>query len=132
VTAFGPQVAVSWFTLGEGDEPRVKLAISDDAGQTYRDPLVIDGADPVGRPDVTSLSDGTLLTVWIGRSEGRTVLKGAHILPEGPTVDPIVLAAVREGRGVGFPRLAALGDGALVAWTDEDLGAVRLIRLSTR
>ena len=58
VAAAGERVAVAWFT-GADKTPRVKLAFSNDAGETFGQPVAVDDGNPTGRVDVLLLvADG--------------------------------------------------------------------------
>ena len=50
VAAAGRRVAVAWFT-GADKTPRVKVAFSDDAGETFGQPVALDDGNPAGRND---------------------------------------------------------------------------------
>ena len=56
VDARGRVVAVAWFTAP--DQPRVRLAFSDDAGRSFAAPIEVAQDEVVGRVDVAVLPDG--------------------------------------------------------------------------
>jgi hypothetical protein len=53
VAAHGRTVAVAWFTAP--DQPRIRLAFSDDAGRSFAPPLDIDAGRVAGRVDLVLL-----------------------------------------------------------------------------
>ena len=120
----GDRAALAWYT--EADVPRVRLSISDDGGETWAEPVRIDGGAPIGRVDVTLLDDGSPVVSWLERvSEGAEV----RVRRLGAAA-PVTVAAVPSGRESGIPQIAALFDPAselsvLVAWTDAAAGTVR-------
>lgn len=130
VTARGPQVAVAWFTKLRGEKAQVSLTFSTDGGTTYGLPFVVDESEPIGRPDVEFLADGSVVVVWIATVDGAAALRARRFFPGGSSQAAITVAEVDPSRGSGFPTLAAVGDGALVTWTDtEGEGRVRAVVL---
>src|SRR5687768_6649792 len=65
VAAVGRNVVVAWFSSA-ADEPRVKIAFSQDAGATFSQPIQVDDGKNVGRVDTLLLPDGSALVVWLG------------------------------------------------------------------
>ncbi len=129
MSARGPQVAVSWFTMGSKNKAEVRLAIPTDAGVSFGVPVAVDDAKPMGRPDVTHLADGSLLVVWLGQGEDDGELRARHYLVDGTAGKPITVGKMGLSRRTGFPRVAAIANGAIVAWTDPKTG-VKLVRIA--
>lgn len=121
-------VAVAWFT-GAGNEPRVKVAFSTDAGASFGSPVVVDDGTPVGRVDVVLTADGSALVTWLEQtgSEGAEV-RMRRVAPDGVAGPSHTLATTSSARRSGFPRVAALDDSSLLlAWTGvEDDGTTRV------
>lgn len=115
--ARGDDVVVAWFTAA-ADTPRVRVAWSRDAGDSFTAPVQVDGGDPVGRVDVLLLEDGTALVVWLERTGEDAEIRGRRVAADGRTGPPRTLAATTSGRSGGFPRMARLGSDVLLAWTD--------------
>ena len=133
-------VAVAWFGLRDGT-PEVKLAISNDFGATYSDPVLIergsDGSATLGRVDVEWLDRAGWVVTWmtdVGSGEGEIryrIVDGSQTSAKmGPTG---VLATTGSSRSSGFPRLTRDGDGLVMVWrqtqNEERLHTARL-RLS--
>ena len=119
LAARGSRVAVAWFTAAS-DEPRVKLAFSDDAGATFGAPVQIDEGRPVGWPDLVMLEDGTALVSWLerrGEGVGEVLVRrvGRGRAP-GP---PLAVAQAVSGRATGVPHMARVGDRVLLAWRKD-------------
>ena len=131
MSARGLQVAVTWFTMGSKNKAEVRLAISTDAGVSFGDPLTVDAAKPMGRPDVAHLADGSLMVVWLGRGEVGGELRARRYLADGTAGKPITVGKMSLSRRAGFPRVAAIADCAVVAWTDPKSG-VRVARVARR
>ena len=132
LSASGLRIVSAWFT-GEGGEPRVHLAFSEDGGATFSAPIRVDEGTPIGRVDTELLDDGTALVVWLEASEEEPRILARFVSPEGD-LGPVALVTETSGaRASGFPRIARLGDEILLAWTlpGEDGGIrVRAARTS--
>jgi peroxiredoxin len=115
------RLAVAWFT-GADDRPRVQVALSDDGGRRFGEPLVLDDDRPLGRVDVEWDGRGHLLTLWLARGgdDGAARLQLSRLEPGSPPSPPRTLAETAASRTAGFPRMARLGDRLLVAWTTVD------------
>ncbi len=117
VAADGRRVALAWYT-GEGDDPRVQVAFSSDAGQTFGAPArVDDGGGTLGRVDVVLLADGSALVSWMSGGAEGGANKVRRVTPDGALGPVAVIAQTDPSRSSGFPRMARLGDTVYFAWT---------------
>jgi hypothetical protein len=119
IQANGRKVAVAWFT-GANDEPRVKVAWSDDAGRTFSDPMEVDADHPLGHVGAAMLANGDLALSWL-RSTG---LGGAHVLLKrisrnGVQSEDFILDEAADVFAFSVPQITRDGDNLLVAWTTE-------------
>ncbi|HYN85636.1 MAG TPA: hypothetical protein VER32_10300 [Pyrinomonadaceae bacterium] len=115
VAADGRRVAVAWYTEGGG--PRVQVAFSDDAGETFGAPVRVDDGDATGRVDVLLLADGSAVVTWLsGTAEGGAV-KARRVRADGVADNVAVVARTDISRSSGFPRTARAGDAVHFAWT---------------
>ena len=133
VAARGDDVAVAWFTAAEGI-PRVKLAFSDDAGESFGGPVEVDDGNPAGRVDLVLLEDGAALVSWLERTGGEIAeVRVRAVTPDGNVGESVSVSISSGERASGFPRMAAAADGfVIVAWTDvsELEPRVRLARIA--
>jgi hypothetical protein len=126
VSINGKNVAATWFTAA-GDKPQILVSFSSDSGSTFGKPIRVDAGKPVGRVDVKYIADGSAILSWLENKE-----KGAEIMvrkiKNGKAGEPIVVAPSTGARASGFPRLAAWGNGAVIAWTyvGDDSTSVKL------
>jgi hypothetical protein len=114
--ADGERVAVAWFTAAR-DTPRVFLALSSDAGDTFSAPIRIDEGDPLGRVAVALLADGRALVVWLERTEDGADVRARLVDSAHNTGAARPIAQTAAQRPSGFPRLGRHGDHVLLAWT---------------
>ena len=116
VAAAGRRVAVAWYT-GQGDDPRVEVAFSTDAGATFGAPARVDDGKVMGRVDVVLLADGSALVCWMAGDEAGGANKVRRVAPDG-TLGPVsIISESNVSRASGFPRMALLGDTVYFAWT---------------
>lgn len=117
VAADGRRVVVAWFTEA-GEQPRVKISFSTDAGATFEKSILVDDSQAVGRVDALLLPDGSALVCWLsGNAEGGAI-KVRRVKPDGTLGPPAVVAQTDISRSSGFPRMARLGDEVHFAWTE--------------
>jgi hypothetical protein len=119
-------IVAAWFTAAD-DAPRVKVAFST-AGE-FRPPVVVDEGNPVRHVAIALLSSGDAAVVWVERKpDGARLL--ARRVNVGGRVGPSIQVASGTASGIGFPRIAAAGNVALVTWTQQgDAPQVRASRL---
>lgn len=124
VDAHKNTVAAMWFT-GANDKAVVKMALSNDDGATFNEPIIVDEASPSGRVDL-NISGNKIWTSWVGEVDGN-----AHILFRSYTMQGDQLTSYSipftKSRSAGFPQITSHEDGLLIAYTDisEDLPKVK-------
>jgi len=131
VDAAGTRVAVAWFTAANG-VPRVKIAFSEDAAQSFGEPTIVDDGDPSGRVDVVLLDDGAALVSWLERTGGDFAeVRVRYVAPDGSATPSTSVSASTTERVRGFPRMALVSSGrVIVAWTDVG-GLLPRVRVAT-
>lgn len=130
----GGRVATTWFTA-EGNDPRVLLSYSGDAGSRFLNPLRLSQDKAAGRVGVTLLHDGAILATWVD-ANGRLWLR--RVSPDFVLGDALALTAAGEGRVRGVPRLALLRDysggstaaEALVVFNQEGVAGLTTLRIT--
>jgi len=120
ITARNNQLAVAWFTAAT-EHGQVKVAFSDDNGKTFAEPTAVDEGNPIGRVDIEWIDDSRLIVVWMEDA----FIKAALVHSDGRREDPITVAESSTARSSGFPQLTAVGQGMMVAWTDDSRKKVR-------
>jgi hypothetical protein len=118
VAADGRRVAVAWFTLAD-DQPRVKLAFSTDAGDSFGPAVAIDDGHPLGRIDTLLLDDGSALVSWVEQAGESQSLRVRRVGPDGRPGTAITVAPAGEVRANTFPQMARTGGTVVIAWTDD-------------
>ncbi|MCB0689836.1 MAG: hypothetical protein KDC53_25020, partial [Saprospiraceae bacterium] len=111
-------VAVVWYTMAD-DQPSVKLAISEDDGANFSDPILISAKDPLGRVDLEFVNERFVLVSWIEQMEQDK----ASIMSQLINIDnrdrvTFPLKEISSERRSGFPRLAKAGQKIYLSWTE--------------
>lgn len=127
VAARGSRAVVAWYTAA-GDTPTLKLARSEDAGDSYAAPRVLDqGAQVQGRVDV-AIDANAVWVLWLREdAQGQSLQLARYAADLSGEPQRLELARLQgRGRATGFPQLALSGAAAYVVWTDVIDGRPRL------
>jgi len=131
IDARGSNVAVAWFT-GGGGKSSVKVKFSADEGVTWTEPRVVDAGAPMGRVDISMLSDDEALVVWIEQNGEKAEVRGRVVERDGTMSDPFEVGPTTTSRSSGFPRIAVGKDGVYAAWTQTgDAPVIRVAKIVT-
>ncbi len=115
VAADGDTVVVVWFTMAEAT-PRVRMAVSRDAGAHFDEPVALSTGSALGRVQVVS-HPGGFITTWMDESDDGAVLRMARLDTGGALLDQRAMLSLPAGRVGGFPRIGVVGEQLLVTWT---------------
>lgn len=126
VAAAGRRVAVAWFTAAAPAGARVLLAFSEDGGQRFGAPVLIDGEKPLGRVDLQLDAQGDAIVSWLAFQEQGAAVRLRRVSPKGAAGAPVTIAATSAARSAGFPRSAISGDRLWLAWVEDAEGASRV------
>ena len=113
------RTAVAWYTEAGGSR-RARLAVSDNSGDTFSDPVTISEGNTMGRVDLSVASDGTIYTSWFATEDDNGYVMMRTISGSESLGEPIQVGITSSSRRSGFPRMAATNDGLLFAWTQTD------------
>jgi hypothetical protein len=118
VAAAGRRVAVAWFT-GADKTSRVKLAFSNDAGETFGQPVAIDDGNPAGRVDVLLLDDGSAMVCWLEKLPEGGAVRVRRVRPDGKLDESLTVAPSGTARSNGFPQMARAARELVFAWKGD-------------
>jgi hypothetical protein len=119
VAAFGERVAVAWYTAS-GTGPKVQIAFSDDAGDSFGPPEAVDSGRPLGRVDLVEDGSGGFVMSWLEGVDASAEVRLRRFDAQGPAGEPLSAVRTSPSRASGFPRLARIGDDLYLAWVDID------------
>jgi hypothetical protein len=117
VSAGGERLAVAWYTAA-GDEPKILVAFSEDAGASFGEALRVDDGEPLGRVDIALLPDGSALVLWLETAEEGARVTARRIRADGAKSPAETVAMTDVSRSSGFPRMVLRGTEVVLAWTD--------------
>jgi hypothetical protein len=135
VVANGTQAWVAWYTAA-GDLPKVRVARSQDAGDSFFPPVDLDsGMEVQGRVGVAVDGDNAWFSWSREDTDGQSLWLARYDAELGKELQRIQVAKLQgRGRATGFAQLVAHGNGAYLVWTDVVDGkpALRGARLITK
>lgn len=118
IAADGNRVVVAWYGA-PNREPRIKLAWSDDGGQTFSAPMTIDDDHVRGRVDVVLLPGGDAAVSWVGKPDDEIgQLRLRRVTIDGGMGPIEVVAQGLYSRNAGFPQMVRAGDRLVFTWPE--------------
>ena len=125
------RVVVAWFTMTH-DSPKVRFAISTDAGASFGPPVTRSPGTALGRVQLAWIDNAFALS-WMEEDQDGARLRIARYSLEGKLLGEQALGGLEKGRVSGFPRMVAIDDRLLLAWTTTtpQKGAERGTRVLT-
>ncbi len=121
----GEEIGVVWFTMGKKGVAKIQLVTSNDKGETYSEPLIIDEGN-LGRVDILAF-DGAYYISYMDEAEKDSEIRIAKV-EDNKVIGTYAIANVSSSRKTGFPRmtLAEDGGGIYVTYTDVESNQVKL------
>jgi len=113
-------VAVAWYT-GANDIPKIKIALSNDEGDSFNESIRIDNGNPLGRVDIEIINDDNIIVSWLERNmedRSKADLMAKIFTAEGTFIREIELAEMSSSRRSGFPQISNYNGKIVAAWTD--------------
>lgn len=128
VAALDMAAVVGWYSAQDGT-PQVKIARSDDAGDSFAAPVVLDSGAAVQGRVAVALDARQAWALWLREDEaGAQSLWLSRRSPDLATEYERIEVATPQGRGrgTGFPQMQVVGGQAYIVWTDVVDGAPSL------
>ena len=107
------ELAVAWFT--GSPEPTVRLAFSQNGGQTFAPALNLNSSATVGRVDVAWIDQARVAVTWLS---DNNMLVMRIVDAEGNLSPLYEVLPTSTTRGAGFPHLLYHNSILYFAWTD--------------
>jgi hypothetical protein len=130
IDTYEHSVAIIWFTAasGEGD---VKVAFSDNSGESFGPSYRIDTGSATGRVDIAMINDKDAAVLWMQPLGDDEVIYLMKINSQGYTGNPIIISKTSPERASGFPQLELLGDTLYFAWTSLSEESIPSIKMAS-
>ena len=119
VQSNGQNVAVAWFAMN-GEIPEVKLSFSNNSGETFEIPYLLDFNYPAGRVDLKWINGTEVIVSWMDQEDSGNAIVLQRVSVDGRKSELHTLAEISPERSTGFPRMAIYDDHILVTWTEVD------------
>ena len=117
VSARGDRVAVAWFTAAS-EQPRVYVAFSSNAGDSFGAPIRVDDGNAAGRVDVQHVGREGALVSWLERVGSGAEVRVRLVSARGGRGPAKTIATSSSERASGFPHMVVRGKDAVFAWTE--------------
>lgn len=121
----GNEIGVVWFTMDKNGVAKVQFATSDNNGETYSSPLLID-ENNLGRVDILAV-DGAFYISYMDEAKSGVEIKIAKVRAN-KLVNQYSIVKVSPSRKSGFPRMVYSENesGIFIAYTDVKLKKLML------
>ena len=117
IVADGDFVAVAWFT-GSGGRPVVKLAVSNDSGESFGEPLDVADGSVLGRVGLVHLGNDAVAVSWL-----QSGADGSHDVVvrkiEAGAAGSVRTVAHNAG-SFSVPQIALDGEDLVFVWTETE------------
>jgi hypothetical protein len=122
VAADGERVAVAWFTAAN-DRPNLRMARSEDAGDTFGEPIEIADGDTWGRTGIALLPDARIAISYLCKEPDSRARVCLRVVSADDTPGPIhVISAAQDVPAMSVPQLALSNGRLIAAWTARIAG----------
>ena len=120
IEAEGDQLAVAWFSAAN-DEPKVRMARSNDGGRTFSAPVDVTDSETFGHVGLAMLADGGVAVSWLCKESGDRARVCLRLITADNELAPVqILSGDQQVSPLSVPQLAKTGDHLVVAWTVRD------------
>ncbi len=117
ITAQDNHVAAAWFTAANGT-PKVKIALSQDSGASFDNPIILSEGNTLGRVGITTLTNGQIVVSWLDNIDSKASIMAAKFDQNGNLLKKIQVAETSIERSSGFPVITSSGNEVIMAWTE--------------
>tara|TARA_Y100000590_G_scaffold378908_1_gene446201 strand:- start:222 stop:1463 length:1242 start_codon:yes stop_codon:yes gene_type:complete len=127
----GEMLGIAWYTAPNG-EARVNVAFSSDAGETFTEPLRIDGGIPLGRVDLEWVDKNRVAVSWIELAGDLAHVRIRTVSANGKLGEVRTVTDIDSGRGSGYPKMVKAGKELFFAWTIPGDWRIEMAAVSLR
>ena len=116
IVANGNSVAIAWFTSAE--YPLVQVAISDNSGESFSEPIEIVRNETLGRVAVALLDNGEFAISWLESASPTYSSVNVRRVKNDSTLGPIRVVA-DTASGLSVPQMVRVETELVIAWTEK-------------
>jgi len=117
LAANGNDLAIAWYT-SPNETPTVNVAFSHNDGASFSAPIRVDLSKPIGRVDLTWISQTEVMVSWIEMAEETTDIVTSIVSKSGNVQTPRIVSEIQPGRVSGYPQMEIVDDQLFFAWTE--------------
>jgi hypothetical protein len=117
LAANGNDLAIAWYT-SPNETPTVNVAFSHNDGASFDAPIRVDLSKPIGRVDLTWISQTEVMVSWIEMAEETTDIVTSIVSKSGNVQTPRIVSEIQPGRVSGYPQMEMVDDQLFFAWTE--------------
>jgi len=120
---------VVWFNARD-DRPKIQLAVSDDDGATFNEPVLVAEGSTNGRVGIDIMRSGDIAVSWVETKGSEATLKLALYGPTGQMIKVVSVAETSASRRSGFPIIVSSGRDVYATWTSlSETSQVKVARI---
>lgn len=120
IASRGNQLAIAWYTEA-GGQPTVKTIFSNNAGETYGQPVEIATGNTTGRVDIAWIDAGRVVVSYLEKTDDKNLdealIKLTVLSPDGQILSDHKLAKTSAKRKSGFPVIESRDSTLYLAYT---------------
>ncbi|NNK70893.1 MAG: exo-alpha-sialidase [Flavobacteriaceae bacterium] len=129
VASNGKNIAVAWFSVNN-DMAEVKIAFSENDGESFDLPIRVDYTKPLGRVDLLWLNEREVLLSWMDATADETSIMLQRLTQDGDKSNVFKVTSTSAERSSGFPRMVRLDDYVFITWTDiQDQSSIKVAKV---
>ena len=117
IVADGDFVAVAWFT-GSGGRPVIKLAVSNDSGETFGEPFDVADGSVLGRVGLVHLGKGAVAVSWLQSGANSSHDVAVRKIEAGAAGS--VHTVAHNAGSFSVPQIALDGEDLVFVWTETE------------
>ena len=128
IDADGQFVAIAWFTAAN-DVPTVRVALSTNAGKTFKEPLQIATRGTSGHVGIAVVDQHSAVVSWVEKDKRGTNAINLRSVTSTGQLGPAQTVGRSNILRI-YPQLIRAADKLLLAWTDEIGDATEVVAVS--
>jgi hypothetical protein len=113
IAASGELVGVAWFTAAD-DQPRIRVSISRDGGNTFPAPVDLAAGNVAGYVDIAFMASSAFAVSWVESAADGHLVRVSSLTADGARGDTITVA---QTGALSVPQMEYRQGELIMAWT---------------